>query len=141
MVPHPFPDAKIIRPDVSDESPTTLRYIDHALLNDFNLLDRFGTMPDKQNDPTEAEARRERVRWIKLVHSTWNKSLANSECGPVLRLFEDLGQTVMTGPLFDAIRHAVHMEDAIQRLVGRFDLGLDDVAILRDIIQRTIRKQ
>lgn len=98
-------------------------------------------MPGKQNDPSETEARRERVRWIKIVHSTWTKSLANSECGPVLRLFENLGQTAMTGPLFDAIRHAVHMEDAIRRLVGRFDLNPDDVAILRDIIKRTIRKQ
>lgn len=100
----------------------------------------MGTMPGKQNDPNETEERRERVRWIRLVHLTWRISVVDEENHPVRRLFDELGQAPTTGAIFNVVYHAAQMEAAIQELIDRFGLNADDVATLRDIIQRTIWK-
>ena len=44
-------------------------------------------------------------------------------------------------PLFDAMYHADYMEAAIRKLAERFGLGPDYVAIIHEIIARTIRSQ
>lgn len=97
-------------------------------------------MPGKQDEPNETEARRERVSWIKLVHLTWKISFKDEERDPVLRLFDDLGQAPPSHPIFEIIYHAGQMEAAIQILIDKFELDADHIETLRDIVQRTVRR-